>query len=274
MFAKNIGHLCLEENLITPHQLQDALQHQKETGLLLGAILVKLGYMSTQDVFTTLEKQRKLGYSEFSENSTIDISDKGILEIPITIIDIITTGFSPYSGAEIVQLGLLNVTGDKVQDKFTANIKTIKEMPHSTRVLYNINDSDIESAINFKDIISIISKHITNKPILAFNVKFVINFIIHYFKNFNIPFMHNEFLGLLTTWRMLYYGPDKGYRSLIQLCKFYNYPLSKPYNIDNSIDALHYVFIKLIEDIKDKKNIKTISQLKVFQNRTFRFSIN
>ena len=52
-----IGELLLKEKLITPDQLQTALQHQKAQGGKLGLNLVKLGFVRDEDITAILSRQ-------------------------------------------------------------------------------------------------------------------------------------------------------------------------------------------------------------------------
>src|SRR5204862_4149259 len=55
--AVRIGELLLKEKLITPEQLQQALNHQKANGGKLGYNLVKMGYVKDEQVTALLSKQ-------------------------------------------------------------------------------------------------------------------------------------------------------------------------------------------------------------------------
>jgi type IV pilus assembly protein PilB len=52
-----IGELLLKEKLITPAQLQEALNYQRTTGGKLGANLVKLGFIKDDEITALLSKQ-------------------------------------------------------------------------------------------------------------------------------------------------------------------------------------------------------------------------
>jgi type IV pilus assembly protein PilB len=55
--AVRIGELLLKEKLITPEQLQQALNHQKASGGKLGYNLVKMGFVKDEQVTALLSKQ-------------------------------------------------------------------------------------------------------------------------------------------------------------------------------------------------------------------------
>ena len=55
--AVRIGELLLKEKLITPEQLQQALNHQKANGGKLGYNLVKMGFVKDEEITALLSKQ-------------------------------------------------------------------------------------------------------------------------------------------------------------------------------------------------------------------------
>jgi type IV pilus assembly protein PilB len=52
-----LGEILLKENLITPEQLKQALEHQKASGGRLGNALIKLGFLSDDEVTAVLSRQ-------------------------------------------------------------------------------------------------------------------------------------------------------------------------------------------------------------------------
>jgi type IV pilus assembly protein PilB len=70
-----LGELLLKENLISADQLKQALEHQKSTGGRLGNSLVKLGFLSDDEVTAVLSRQYgvpsiNLGYFEVDPSVT------------------------------------------------------------------------------------------------------------------------------------------------------------------------------------------------------------
>jgi type IV pilus assembly protein PilB len=55
--SARLGEILIKEKLITPQQLQQALDYQKQHGGRLGACLVKLGYVTDEDVTSVLSRQ-------------------------------------------------------------------------------------------------------------------------------------------------------------------------------------------------------------------------
>src|SRR5947208_6729770 len=55
--SQRLGDLLVKEKVITPEQLEQAVRMQKESGSRLGAALVKLGFLSDEDVTNFLSRQ-------------------------------------------------------------------------------------------------------------------------------------------------------------------------------------------------------------------------
>ena len=75
--AVRIGELLLKEKLITPEQLQQALNQQKANGGKLGYNLVKMGFVKDEQITTLLSKQ----YGVPSINLTQFEIDPGIIKL-------------------------------------------------------------------------------------------------------------------------------------------------------------------------------------------------
>src|SRR5436309_14068323 len=55
--SQRLGDLLVKEKVINTEQLEQAVKMQKENGLRLGAALVKLGFLSDEDVTNFLSRQ-------------------------------------------------------------------------------------------------------------------------------------------------------------------------------------------------------------------------
>ncbi|MBI2839560.1 MAG: type IV-A pilus assembly ATPase PilB [Acidobacteria bacterium] len=75
--AVRIGDLLLKENLITKEQLDKALETQRQTGGKLGSTLVRLGYISEEDITSVLSRQ----YGYPSINLSLFEIDPAVIKI-------------------------------------------------------------------------------------------------------------------------------------------------------------------------------------------------
>src|SRR5687768_5552384 len=72
--AVRIGELLLKEKRITPEQLQEALNYQRQNGGKLGFNLVKLGFVRDDEITSLLSKQYgvpSIALSSFEIDSTV-----------------------------------------------------------------------------------------------------------------------------------------------------------------------------------------------------------
>jgi len=80
--AIQIGELLIEENLITPEQLEAALKYQSQSGGRIGSILIHLGFVDDDDI--TLILSKKYGVPSIDLDS-FDIEASIIKIIPIEV---------------------------------------------------------------------------------------------------------------------------------------------------------------------------------------------
>ena len=59
---KRLGEILLEDGALSPENLDEALQHQKKEGGLIGQILIRLGYLSEEDLVAAIGKQLHIPY--------------------------------------------------------------------------------------------------------------------------------------------------------------------------------------------------------------------
>jgi hypothetical protein len=77
MGRKRLGGILMSEGLITPEQVTEALEIQKDTGKMLGQVLVELGYITEYDLAKSLATQFQFPYI----NPAAYAIDRDILEM-------------------------------------------------------------------------------------------------------------------------------------------------------------------------------------------------
>ncbi len=81
--AIKIGELLIKKKLITPDKLETALREQSHTGEFLGAILMRLNYVSEPDLLTVLAEQFQ---TQFVELSRVFINPQVIKLVPENLV--------------------------------------------------------------------------------------------------------------------------------------------------------------------------------------------
>jgi len=124
---RQIGEILVEQGIITPLQLDEALQRQRLSGELLGRILVELGHAEENDIILALGMQQGM--------EPIDISN---MNIPQDIIKLITSDVARFYNVVPVRIegrALLVAMADPL------NIQTLDD-------LRQITGMDVRGAIS------------------------------------------------------------------------------------------------------------------------------
>jgi len=78
MNPKMIGETLLEKGIIKPEQLDEALKEQKRTGEYIGAVLIRLGFISEKQLLMALSEQFSIPYQSIKD---IPIDDKVVSSV-------------------------------------------------------------------------------------------------------------------------------------------------------------------------------------------------
>src|SRR3989339_403412 len=84
VLKKKLGDLLVDVGIITPQQLEDALEEQKKRGGTLGVILMSLGYITEDVLLAFLGKQCGVSYISLSEYG--EITEEIIKAVPESVV--------------------------------------------------------------------------------------------------------------------------------------------------------------------------------------------
>ena len=73
-----IGQMLINKKLITPEQLEDALQEQAKSGELLGAVLIKKGFIGEEDFLKVLSEQFNVPFIKIKETAIDPLAVKKV----------------------------------------------------------------------------------------------------------------------------------------------------------------------------------------------------
>ena len=66
---RRIGELLLEDGKLSPENLEEALNHQKKEGGLIGQILIRMGYITEEELIAAIGRQLQIPYIPLSNYS-------------------------------------------------------------------------------------------------------------------------------------------------------------------------------------------------------------
>lgn len=77
---KRLGEILIEDGVLTQSNLTEALEQQKKGGGLIGQLLIKLGYISEEDLVAAVARQLKKPYLPLGNYSVNSDALKGMSE--------------------------------------------------------------------------------------------------------------------------------------------------------------------------------------------------
>lgn len=125
-YRKRIGERLIEAGLITKEQLEIALEEQKKTGELIGAILYGLGFISQKDLFTVLSMSHGGEYTKDKEEE---------IDLPYDMEDVVRQSSATLKKAEQAK--------DRVSDISLAPIVRLLERIIVTGIKKGVTDIHI-----------------------------------------------------------------------------------------------------------------------------------
>ena len=66
---RRLGEILIEDGILSPQSLEEALNHQKKEGGLIGQILIRLGYVTEEELIAVVGKQLAIPYIPLSHYS-------------------------------------------------------------------------------------------------------------------------------------------------------------------------------------------------------------
>jgi len=133
---KQLGELLVENHVITPENLKEALQMQKDKGGLIGEVLVQLGYATEQSIAQALTVQYGFPYLPLGDYE-IDTEIAKVLPEPLA---------KQYGVVAIDRLGNI-LTVAMCNPLNSQAIEEIEKATHLNPQVFVATQSDVSEAI-------------------------------------------------------------------------------------------------------------------------------
>ena len=256
MAYKKIGELCLQKNLITKKQLEEALDVQSETGLLLSAALIKMGLLTKDQIYELLEEQNrmiKMG-EETKQRLTSDIMRKNaVLIFP-------ATNDKPCEdGGICIRLDMTRVSGFQNIESLSVLIKP-KEDCGDLPEKFGIDAEALQKeGLEGWEAMRKLREFAGEDPVFTFHAPFTYSFL----KPLDhARFLKDNLIGLLTLWRRLNPGPGRGYLTFAALLAKLRLHHVEPFTSDKIIRAMHHMYTEILTEIKVKRSLDSIEKIR------------
>lgn len=179
-------------------------------------------------------------------------------EANFCIIDVETTGLSPRTN-NIIEIGLVKVSGLKIIDTFHSLVNPGRDIPYYITQLTGINNQDIYEAPFFEDIVDEIEEFIGENILTAHNFPFDISFLKKEFRYCGKNKPDNPNLCTLKLARRLY--PHLKSKSLHSLSKYLKLTNKNEHRALGDAEITAHVLIKMIKEVNKKHGINNIDEL-------------
>ena len=162
------------------------------------------------------------------------------------VVDLETTGLDPYSGCEIIEIGITEIKNDQIVRNYSRLIKPKNDIPAKITEITGITNEMVENEEGIETVLPRFRKFLSDRVMIAHNAKFDLKFLNYYLELLNLEPITNY----ICTLEMLkqvksYNGKNK---KLETACSYYNIENKNAHRADSDTLATAKLFLT----IKDK----------------------
>ena len=103
-----------------------------------------------------------------------------INDLKFTVFDFETTGYSPYKGAEIIEVGAVKIRDGEIEAPFQEFVKPSRSLPAKIIELTGITPDDLETARSVDEVMDDFSSYLIETVLVAHNASFDLSFLNYY----------------------------------------------------------------------------------------------
>lgn len=163
------------------------------------------------------------------------------------VVDLETTGFDPYKGCEIIEIGITEIKDNKIVRNYSRLIKPDNIIPPVITELTGISNEMVKNEDSIEDVLPRFRKFLGDRVMIAHNAKFDLKFLNYYLKKYNLQPIDNH----LCTLEMLkkcksYKGKNK---KLQTACEYYNITNENAHRADSDTKATAELFLIIKDEV-------------------------
>lgn len=193
----------------------------------------------------------------------VELSEIELKDLEYTVLDFETTGTAAKTGRAI-DIGLVKISKGKIVDSYQSLINPECYIPQHIAEITGITNLDVTNAPIFNEIVHDIIDFIGDSILVAHNMSFDDSFLSEELKRTGREPVENLRLCTLKLARRLY--PELPSKSLGNLIKKFRIRHRDVHRGLGDATVTAKLFLKIIKDLNNEKNISKLSQALVFQN--------
>ncbi len=183
------------------------------------------------------------------------MKNKKLSEYTYSVLDIETTGLSPYKGCKIVEIAAIKVEPSfklNLNNYFSELINPEISIPYNAYKIHKISNQMVSDAPIIDDVLPKLADFIQDSVIVAHNAKFDMGFINYFCKSCNLHLPHIDIIDTLTVSRKLFPG-FKSHKLDVLIDYFdIDLPVEESWRHRALFDAAHTAI--LLQKLIDKVN--------------------
>ena len=162
------------------------------------------------------------------------------------VLDIETTGYSPFKGGRIIEIGAVKVVDGVITDVFSHLINPEQKIPAKITELTGINDDMVKDKAVYRLVLPLLYKFIGNSVVVCHNLDFDWDrFLNYYFKTVGIKPLNKTVDTLLLSKTLI---PGLKKYKLGALSEYLGITLDGAHRAVNDAEATALVLLKLKQD--------------------------
>lgn len=163
------------------------------------------------------------------------------------VVDLETTGFDPYKGCEIIEIGVTEIRDDNIVKNYSRFVKPEGIIPPLITELTGISNEMVANEEGIETVLPRFRKYLGDRVMIAHNAKFDLKFLNYYLRKYNLEPIDNY----LCTVEMLkkcksYKGKNK---KLETACNYYNIINDNAHRADSDTKATAQLFLIIKDEV-------------------------
>lgn len=164
------------------------------------------------------------------------------------VVDLETTGLDPYSGCEIIEIGVTEIINNKIGRNYSRFVKPKGIIPSHITGITNIDNDMVKDAEPIETVLPRFRKYISDTTIIAHNAKFDLKFLNYYLKLLDLEPITNYVCTLEMLKRCKSYkGKNK---KLATACEYYNIVNENAHRANSDTLATAKLFLKIKDEVE------------------------
>ena len=164
------------------------------------------------------------------------------------VVDLETTGLDPYSGCEIIEIGITEIKDNQIVRNYSRLVKPDRMIPSLITEITGITNEMVENEEGIETVLPRFRKFLSDRVMIAHNAKFDLKFLNYYLQKYDLEPIENH----LCTMEMLkkcksYKGKNK---KLETACNYYNILNEHAHRANSDTLATAKLFLTIKDEVE------------------------